>query len=85
MQFSNLDDIMPEYIERTLKNLKFIESDCTNGCKVTQLINSFVGLLILPKERAFNRIVNADVSRDLLCKIKSTVKICKTKMEKQKM
>lgn len=47
-------DVVKDFAERTLVNLRQIESLSESGYEayeVTQLINSLLGLLIFPKER----------------------------------
>lgn len=73
MQFLRPDKIMPEFVDRTLKNLRSQRS----LYDVTQFINSLVGLLILPKESAFDSIEDSDVSASLLQEIQNKVTICK--------
>lgn len=78
MQFLKPDNIMPEYIERTLKNLNYIELHRSKTYEVTQFINALVGLLILPKESTFNRIEDTDVPNSLLERIRNQITVCKT-------
>ena len=66
MSYYSKEDFEYDFIARTKKNLEFIEnrykqeikdgkkdSEIEDVFEVTQLINSFFGLLILPKERYF--------------------------------
>ncbi len=66
MSAYSTDDYEFSFAERTLKNLEFIQNrvkgekacgkqDCeiTDAFEVTQLINSFVGLLIIPRQKCF--------------------------------
>lgn len=73
MQFLRPDKIMPEYIDRTLKNLRCQRTNYD----VTQFINSLVGLLILPKESAFDKIEDSDVPTSLLKEIQDKITVCK--------
>ena len=82
MQFIDKQKIMPEYIDRTLENLNIIENSTSKSYEITQLINSFVGLLVLPKEKAFSNIDDAMIKEPILNTIKSNVKICKSKTGK---
>lgn len=52
-------DLVRDFIERTLKNLERIEEalgEEKNVYEVTQLINSLLGLIVLPKEKELNKI-----------------------------
>lgn len=53
------DELVQEFYERTIKNLDYICKASETGKDVyeaTQLINSLLGLIVLPKERAFDKI-----------------------------
>lgn len=65
-----------EFARRTLANLKFIEKEVESRHKagtedkdihdvfeVTQLVNSFVGMLIFPKETCYNNVWNRNLFR----------------------
>ena len=95
------------FAKRTIKNLEFIQKrvetekeegktdkDITDVFEVTQLINSFVGLLIIPRQMCFKYMPN-DISfplgspaNELFNKIKSDTLVCedtyfKTKWNQQ--
>ena len=66
MSAYNTDDYEFSFAQRTLKNLEFIQNRVTeekrqgkkdheiqDAFEVTQLINSFVGLLIIPRQKCF--------------------------------
>lgn len=66
MSAFSTDDYEFSFAERTIKNLTFIQNrvaeekaqgkkdeDITDAFEVTQLINSFVGLLIIPRQMCF--------------------------------
>lgn len=70
-------EFVREFARRTLANLKFIEKevesrheagiedkDIHDVFEVTQLINSFVGMLIFPKEACYNNIWNRNLFRN---------------------
>lgn len=76
MQFTEKQNFMPEYIERTLVNLQHIEKNVPATYEVTQLLNSFVGLLVLPREKGYDSIEDSDVSQCLLHRIQTAAKLC---------
>lgn len=76
MQFIDQEKFMPEFIERTLTNLRWIENSEPATYEVTQLLNSFTGLLVLPHQKVQDSIEDSDISSDLLHKIQSSVRIC---------
>lgn len=82
MIFGSVDNVMSEYIDRTIENLRIIEETTSKqgSYEVTQLINSFVGLLILPKEKIFDGIDDSYVSDETLNQLKKY--ICCSKEEK---
>ena len=61
----NYDDFVNDFISRTLSNLKIIDQMENNGdvlnqlkpYKETQLINSFLGLIIIPVEKIKKSII----------------------------
>ena len=70
-------EFVREFARRTLANLKFIEKEVESRHKagiedkdihdvfeVTQLINSFVGMLIFPKEACYNNVGNRNFFRN---------------------
>ena len=54
MEYLKGKDFVSDFAERTLANLEKIENDNTDLEKyeVTQLVNSFLGLIVFPKERS---------------------------------
>lgn len=76
MQFTDLEKFMSEFIERTLANLRWIENNVPATYEVTQLLNSFTGLLVLPHQKVQDSIEDSDISSDLLHRIQSNVRIC---------
>lgn len=71
--YNNRDSFEIEFAKRTLANLQFIEKEVEKRhqqgiddknihdvFEVTQLINSFVGMIILPKESFFERLRHND-------------------------
>lgn len=57
-----------EYIDRTKWNYNFIKR-VSDSFEVTQLINSMVGLLIIPKERYLDQITDNLIDQGLLDKM----------------
>lgn len=52
-------DVVRDFAERTMENLKLIEElteDQKKGYEVTQLINSMLGLLVFPQQRYYESI-----------------------------
>lgn len=82
MQFIDKEKIMPEYVSRTLINLDIVKKAGSRGYEVTQLVNSLVGLLILPKEKVFSDVCDESVSKEILTQISDKVSICKDRNEK---
>lgn len=62
----NKDEMIQDYVARSVSNLSIIREAVrdgkkgptrdANGYEVTQLINSMVAMVILPREKAFNQI-----------------------------
>lgn len=90
------------FAKRTLKNLEFIQkhvakekaegkedADISDAFEVTQLINSFVGLLIIPRQKCFKYLPDniafprGSDAEQLLKKIKSSPSICEDTYFKQ--
>lgn len=76
VQFADQENFMPEFIERTLANLQWIENSVPATYEATQLLNSFTGLLVLPHQSVQDSIEDSDISSDLLHRIQSNVTIC---------
>ena len=71
MEFAKDKEFVADFVLRTKQNIE-------RGChphEITQLINSLVGLLILPKERYYDNIHNKMVDRWLLNKLRQCVEI----------
>lgn len=58
-----------DFVSRTKENI----DHGNNPYEVTQLINSLIGLLILPKEKYYERISNRMVDKELLEKVEKCV------------
>lgn len=72
MIYATGPEFISDFIDRTLKNYNsFPESEY----EVTLLINSAIGLLIIPKESEFVTISDNFVNRKLLIKLKKCIKI----------
>lgn len=74
----NLKDKEKDFIKRTTANLKFIqkcvkEEDGQELYEVTQLVNSLVGLLIVPQQKFFRNINDNYIQQDTLYKLKSCI------------
>ncbi len=53
----NYDELFIDYVKRTKSNLEFIESHQSDGVyEFTQLMNSLLGFVVLPREKNFNDI-----------------------------
>lgn len=70
MEYRNDKEFLKDFVERTKANYKSVK----NGpYEVTQLINSMIGLLIIPQQKEFNRISDELLDAGLLDKIKKCV------------
>lgn len=69
MEYLNEKEITKELIQRTLCNLDKYNGDY----EVTQLINSMLGLLVIPKETHFRNLQDSFVSSSLLSTIINSV------------
>lgn len=69
MMYATESEFIKDFAKRTLYNYDMIKNA---GCyEVTQLINSAVGLLIIPEQKLYNKIIDDLVSDELyqeLCK-----------------
>lgn len=84
MQFVKKEKIMPQYIDRSIENLLYIENSQSANYEVTQLINSLLGLLILPNEERYVKIENSDISSATLSYIQQKTTLCLDKnMQKE--
>lgn len=72
MMYAKGNDFIKDYAERTLSNYMRISA---GPYEVTQLLNSAVGLLIIPQQKQFDKITDAIISEELLQKMIGTVKI----------
>ena len=74
-----MDNMMPasenefikDFVERTKDNYRRLES---GPYEVTQLLNSSLGLLIIPQQKMFNRIADGMISDELYRKLSATIK-----------
>ena len=70
MMYARGNDFIKDFATRTKANLKIVE----NGpYEVTQLINSMVGLLIIPETLQFNKITDSLIDGALLDKMKNCI------------
>lgn len=71
MSFYNTDEYEFSFAQRTIKNLEFIQKrveeekaqgkkdqEIQDAFEVTQLINSFIGLLIIPRQKCYNHLID---------------------------
>ena len=68
MMYASETEYVREYIDRTKWNYNFIKR-VSDSFEVTQLINSMVGLLIIPKERYLDQITDNLIDQGLLDKM----------------
>lgn len=73
MEYAKESEFIKDYISRTKMNYDVVKRQ--NGYEVTQLINSMVGFLILPKEREFENIVDKMIDEKLLGDLKKGIEI----------
>ncbi|MDF2819887.1 MAG: hypothetical protein K0R15_328 [Clostridiales bacterium] len=103
MSAYSTDDYEFSFAERTIKNLELIQrrvsdekeqgksdKDITDAFEVTQLINSFVGLLIIPRQKCFKympddiKFPRNSAAEELFGRIKNDSNICEYTYFKQK-
>ncbi len=66
MMYASEEEFLADFVMRTKENIKL----CGRGTyEVTQLINSMIGLLVIPKERYINLICDDLISSELLQKM----------------
>ncbi len=68
MMYASEAEYVREYIDRTKWNYNFIKR-VSDSFEVTQLINSMVGLLIIPRERYLDQITDNLIDQGLLAKM----------------
>lgn len=68
MMYASETEYVREYIDRTKWNYNFIKR-VSDSFEVTQLINSMVGLLIIPRERYLDQITDNLIDQGLLAKM----------------
>ena len=74
MMFAKGDEFIKDFALRTKENYRMVQK---GPYEVTQLINSAVGLLIIPQQKQYDKIVDSIVEEELLqdlqnCVIKNT-------------
>lgn len=70
MMYAKGNDFIKDFTKRTRANLSVVE----NGpYEVTQLINSMVGLLIIPQTKQFKNITDSLIDGELLNKMKKCI------------
>ena len=65
-----------DFVERTLENLKYIEEAEKEGrstYEVTQLINSFLGLIVFPQEQDEEKIRKVEIEQKIIDDLSSGV------------
>lgn len=71
VEFAKDKEFVADFVLRTKQNI----AQGHHPHEITQLINSLVGLLILPKERYYENIQNDMVERQLLEELRNCVKV----------
>jgi len=72
MMYATADEFIRDFSKRTKSNYEFIKK--SNGkYSVTQLINSLVGLLIIPQQKQFDKITESLISTELYEKLSQCV------------
>lgn len=69
MMYESKDKIYKEFADRTRQNYERFKD---GPYEVTLLINSMVGLLIIPEQTVYNKICDSMISEQLLEKLKQT-------------
>ncbi len=67
-----------DFVVRTNKNLEYIEEKKENGdevYEVTQLVNSFLGLIVFPKEKAWDQIRKIQDFQSIMDNIEFDIRI----------
>lgn len=71
MMFANESDFVKDFVDRTLHNYYMVEKD--TPYEITLLINSAIGLLIIPKEKEYDKITDTLISDDLYKRLKECI------------
>ena len=66
MMYAKGNDFIKDFVTRTKWNLSVVEN---GSYEVTQLINSMVGLLIIPEQKQYDNIVNSLIDNALFQKM----------------
>lgn len=70
MMYATEEEFLVDFVMRTKENIKYCSK---SPYEVTQLINSMIGLLVVPKEKYDNLISDDLISQELLHKMLSCV------------
>ena len=74
---SEYKHFLRDFINRTLHNLEFLEGKHESGqyevYEFTQLVNSLLGLLVIPQQREFNRIDDSFIDEQILEKLQGAI------------
>ncbi len=70
MMYAKESEFLKDFITRTQHNYNMVKQ---GPYEVTQLINSFVGFLIIPKEKIFDKISDGLIDQQLLAKMKQKI------------
>ena len=70
MMYAEGNDFIKDFARRTQANLSRLEK---GPYEVTQLINSMIGLLIIPKEMQYKQIVDKLIKGELLEKVNNCI------------
>ena len=71
MEYAKDSEFLKDFVLRTKANI----SMCQSPYEVTQLVNSLIGLLILPKEQYYQNIQDDMINSQLLTTIKQKITI----------
>lgn len=69
MMYASKETFIKEFAERTKANYQRLR---TGPYETTQLVNSMVGLLIIPEQRVYNKISDSLLDEQLLNKLKDS-------------
>ena len=70
MMYATGQEFIKDFAQRTIENYNHISDD---SYKVTQLINSSIGLLVIPQQKLFNKISDKMISSQLLQEMRKTI------------
>ena len=71
MMYNKGNKFIADFVSRTKKNDEIVKNN--DGYEVTQLINSLIGLLIIPEQTMYRQITDDSVDDKLLVKLISCI------------